>query len=36
MAGKAASAYWLAKRIIKLAYDVGARINADPQSSQAA
>ena len=27
MAGKAASAYWLAKRIIKLAYDVGAVIN---------
>ncbi len=29
-AGKAASAYWLAKRIIKLAHDVGARINHDP------
>ena len=30
MAGKAASAYWLAKRIIKLAHDVGMRINHDP------
>ena len=29
-AGKAASAYWLAKRIIKLAHDVGVRINHDP------
>jgi glycogen phosphorylase len=34
MAGKAASAYWLAKRIIKLAYDVGTVINCDPQTSQ--
>jgi starch phosphorylase len=34
MAGKAASAYWLAKRIIKLAYDVGTVINRDPQTSQ--
>jgi starch phosphorylase len=34
MAGKAASAYWLAKRIIKLAYDVGTVINLDPQTSQ--
>jgi starch phosphorylase len=33
MAGKAASAYWLAKRIIKLAYDVGVRINSDPVTS---
>ncbi len=33
MAGKAASAYWLAKRIIKLAHDVAAVINADPQAS---
>jgi starch phosphorylase len=30
MAGKAASAYWMAKQIIKLAHDVGARINTDP------
>jgi starch phosphorylase len=34
MAGKAASAYWLAKRIIKLAYDVGHLINNDPQTSE--
>jgi glycogen phosphorylase len=34
MAGKAASAYWLAKRIIKLAHDVGTVINRDPQTSQ--
>jgi starch phosphorylase len=33
MAGKAASAYWLAKRTIKLAWDVGAVINNDPQTS---
>jgi starch phosphorylase len=33
MAGKAASAYWLAKRIIKLAYDVGTVINEDPLTS---
>jgi glycogen phosphorylase len=32
MAGKAASAYWLAKLIIKLANDVSARINNDPVS----
>jgi starch phosphorylase len=32
MAGKAASSYWLAKLIIKLANDVGAKINADPES----
>jgi starch phosphorylase len=30
-AGKAASAYWLAKRIIKLAHDVGVHINHDPR-----
>jgi starch phosphorylase len=30
MAGKAASAYWMAKQIIKLAHDVGSRINNDP------
>lgn len=30
MAGKAASAYWMAKLIIKLAHDVAARINDDP------
>jgi starch phosphorylase len=34
IAGKAASAYWLAKRIIKLAYDVGTVINSDPQTSE--
>ena len=34
MAGKAASAYWLAKRIIKLAHDVGAVINNDPEISE--
>lgn len=34
MAGKAASSYWLAKRIIKLAYDVGTVINSDPQTSE--
>jgi glycogen phosphorylase len=34
MAGKAASAYWLAKRIIKLAYDVGTVINGDRQTSE--
>jgi starch phosphorylase len=34
MAGKAASAYWLAKRIIKLAHDVGTVINSDPQTSR--
>jgi glycogen phosphorylase len=33
IAGKAASSYWLAKLIIKLAYDVGQRINADPDTS---
>jgi starch phosphorylase len=33
VAGKAASAYWLAKRIIKLAHDVGTVINNDPQTS---
>jgi starch phosphorylase len=33
MAGKAASAYWFAKLIIKLAHDVGRRINADPMTS---
>jgi starch phosphorylase len=32
MAGKAASAYWMAKQIIKLAHDVGTRINNDPVS----
>jgi starch phosphorylase len=30
MAGKAASSYWLAKLIIKLANDVAAKINSDP------
>jgi starch phosphorylase len=34
MAGKAASAYWLAKWIIKLAHDVGTVINRDPQTYQ--
>ncbi len=34
LAGKAASAYWLAKRIIKLAHDVGAVINDDPLTSE--
>jgi glycogen phosphorylase len=33
MAGKAASAYWFAKLIIKLAHDVSRRINADPVTS---
>ena len=32
VAGKAASSYWLAKLIIKLAHDVGRRINADPDT----
>jgi starch phosphorylase len=30
IAGKAASAYWMAKLIIKLAHDVAQRINRDP------
>jgi starch phosphorylase len=33
IAGKAASSYWLAKLIIKLAHDVGQRINNDPDTS---
>jgi glycogen phosphorylase len=33
ISGKAASSYWLAKLIIKLAYDVGQRINSDPETS---
>jgi len=33
LAGKAASSYWLAKLIIKLANDVARRINADPDTS---
>lgn len=33
IAGKAASSYWLAKLIIKLAHDVGQRINVDPETS---
>lgn len=33
IAGKAASSYWLAKLIIKLAHDVGQRINADPETA---
>ncbi|MGF7161717.1 starch phosphorylase [Rhodoligotrophos appendicifer] len=33
MAGKAASAYHMAKLIIKLAHDIGRRINADPLTS---
>jgi starch phosphorylase len=33
IAGKAASSYWLAKLIIKLAHDVGRRINNDPETS---
>jgi starch phosphorylase len=33
IAGKAASSYWLAKLIIKLAHDVGQRINNDPETS---
>lgn len=33
IAGKAASSYWLAKLIIKLAHDVGRRINGDPETS---
>jgi glycogen phosphorylase len=32
MAGKAASSYWLAKLIIKLANDVAAKINSDPDT----
>jgi starch phosphorylase len=32
MAGKAASGYWFAKLIIKLAHDVGRVINADPDT----
>jgi starch phosphorylase len=34
LAGKAASAYWLAKHIIKLAWDVGRVINNDPLTSE--
>jgi starch phosphorylase len=30
MSGKAASAYWMAKLVIKLAHDVASRINDDP------
>jgi len=33
IAGKAASSYWLAKLIIKLAHDVGHRINNDPETA---
>jgi glycogen phosphorylase len=33
IAGKAASSYWLAKLIIKLAHDVGRRINNDPETA---
>ena len=33
IAGKAASSYWLAKLIIKLAHDVGQRINNDPETA---
>lgn len=33
LAGKAASSYWLAKLIIKLAHDVARRINADPETA---
>ena len=33
IAGKAASSYWLAKLIIKLAHDVGHRINNDSETS---
>jgi starch phosphorylase len=33
IAGKAASSYWLAKLIIKLAHDVGNRINNDPETA---
>lgn len=33
LAGKAASSYWLAKLIIKLAHDVARRINADPDTA---
>ena len=33
IAGKAASSYWLAKLIIKLAHDVGQRINSDPETA---
>jgi glycogen phosphorylase len=32
IAGKAASSYWFAKLIIKLAHDVGQRINNDPET----
>lgn len=32
MGGKAASSYWLAKLIIKLANDVGTKLNADPET----
>jgi glycogen phosphorylase len=32
MAGKAASSYWLAKLIIKLANDVAEKINSDPKT----
>lgn len=34
LAGKAASSYWLAKLIIKLAHDVARRINADPDTAR--
>ena len=33
LAGKAASSYWLAKLIIKLAHDVARRINSDPDTA---
>ena len=33
LAGKAASSYWLAKLILKLAHDVACRINPDPETS---
>jgi glycogen phosphorylase len=31
LAGKAASAYWMAKLIIKLVHDVAQRVNSDPE-----
>ena len=34
LAGKAASSYYLAKLIIKLAHDVAARINSDPDTAE--
>ena len=33
MAGKAASGYWLAKLIVRLAHDVATALNEDPQTS---